>query len=109
MPEPHRALTAALITGGRSSRMGRDKAFLEWHGGPLWQFQFNKLAQLNPAHLLISCREDQKIASARAEVLHDPPGNQGPLPALSRCLTRAQMPLLVLAVDMPHITVPLLQ
>src|SRR6478672_3356741 len=109
MPGPHGHFAAALISGGRSSRMGRDKAFLDWHGGPLWECQFDKLARLTPALLLISCREDQKIASDRAEVLHDPPGNQGPLPALARCLERAQMPLLALAVDMPHVTVSLLQ
>jgi molybdopterin-guanine dinucleotide biosynthesis protein A len=31
------------------------------------------------------------------------------LPALARCLARAQTALLVLAVDMPHVTVPLLR
>jgi molybdopterin-guanine dinucleotide biosynthesis protein A len=109
MPESRPDFAAALITGGRSSRMGRDKAFLDWHGEPLWQCQFEKLARLAPALLLISCREDQKITSDRAEVLHDPPENHGPLPALARCLERAQMPLLALAVDMPHVSVSLLQ
>jgi molybdopterin-guanine dinucleotide biosynthesis protein A len=89
--------------------MGRDKAWLDWQGELLWQFQLRKLKELNPALLLISCREEQQLTTSSAEVLHDPAENQGPLPALARCLARARMPLLVLAVDMPHVTVPLLR
>jgi molybdopterin-guanine dinucleotide biosynthesis protein A len=100
---------AALIAGGQSRRMGRDKAWIEWQGEPLWRFQLGKLAQLGPRQLFIACREGQHITSGEAEVLHDPPDNQGPLPALARCLARAQSPLLVLAVDMPGVTVALLR
>jgi molybdopterin-guanine dinucleotide biosynthesis protein A len=89
--------------------MGRDKAWIEWQGEPLWQFQLRKLRELNPALLLIACREEQHITAPEAEVLHDPPDNQGPLPALARCLARTQSPLLALAVDMPHVTVVLLR
>ena len=105
---PPAGFAAALIAGGQSRRMGQDKAWLDWQGQPLWQFQLGKLKELNPALLLVSCREEQRITSEGAEVLHDPADNQGPLPALARCLSRARTPLLVLAVDMPHVTVPLL-
>jgi molybdopterin-guanine dinucleotide biosynthesis protein A len=100
---------AALIAGGQSRRMGRDKAWIDWRGEPLWRHQLGKLSELNPARLVISCREEQQLSGPHAEVLHDPPGNQGPLPALARCLERAQMPVLALAVDMPHVTVGLLR
>jgi molybdopterin-guanine dinucleotide biosynthesis protein A len=100
---------AALIAGGQSRRMGRDKAWLDWHGEPLWQVQLRKLEELHPSALFISCREEQRLDSTLAAPIHDPPDNQGPLPALARCLERAQMPVLALAVDMPHVTVPLLR
>jgi molybdopterin-guanine dinucleotide biosynthesis protein A len=89
--------------------MGRDKAWLDWHDRPLWELQLGKLAELNPALLLISCRQEQQLDASHAEVLHDPADNQGPLPALARCLERAKMPLLALAVDMPQVTVTLLR
>jgi molybdopterin-guanine dinucleotide biosynthesis protein A len=100
---------AALIAGGQSRRMGRDKAWLDWHGEPLWKFQLSKLRELHPAKLLVSCREEQALDPSDAELLFDPAGNQGPLPALARCLEHAQMSVLVLGVDMPHIPVPLLR
>jgi molybdopterin-guanine dinucleotide biosynthesis protein A len=89
--------------------MGRDKAWLDWHGEPLWKLQLGKLEELDPALLLISCRQEQQLDASHAEVLHDPPENQGPLPALTRCLERAKMPLLALAVDMPQVTASLLR
>ena len=41
--------SAALLAGGRSSRMGRDKAFLEIDGVPLWQRQLQTLRELGPS------------------------------------------------------------
>src|SRR6478735_7306580 len=98
---PPTVFAAALIAGGQSRRMGRDKAWLDWRGEPLWQFQLRKLAELQPDALIISCREAQRLEPPSAVVLHDPPDNQGPLPALARCLEHARLPLLALAVDMP--------
>lgn len=81
--------------------MGRDKAWIDWNGCPLWSVQLARLRSLHPSRLLIACREEQQIHSPDAEVFHDPPENAGPLPAILRCLEEVQMPLLALAVDMP--------
>lgn len=108
-PSAHVSIAAALIAGGQSRRMGQDKARLDWQGMALWQVQINKLAGLHPVPLILSCREEQALVCPGAAVLFDPPGNQGPLPALERCLEQAQKSLLVLAVDMPHVTIALLE
>jgi molybdenum cofactor guanylyltransferase len=88
--------------------MGADKALLDWRGTPLWRMQIGKLIDLNPKRLLLSCREEQNLKNVFAEFVFDPPENPGPLGAIVRSLEVAQMPLLVLAVDMPAMTVEFL-
>ena len=103
------SFAAVLLCGGRSTRMGRDKAFIDWQGRPLWQVQLEKLRQLGPKRVLISCRAEQNIVSD-AEMVFDPiDANDGPLGAITRCLELVQTPLLVLAVDMPWMTVEFLR
>lgn len=103
------SFAAVLLCGGKSTRMGHDKAFLDWHGRPLWQVQLDKLQELSPQRLLISCREEQNIVS-NAEMVFDPiDSNDGPLGAITRCLELVQKPLLVIAVDMPWMTVDFLR
>ena len=110
------SFAAVLLCGGQSTRMGRDKAFIEWNGRPLWQVQLEKLHQLGPERLLISCRAEQKVgqvfnlSSKAPEFIFDPPNtDDGPLGAITRCLELVQTPLLVLAVDMPWMTVEFLR
>jgi molybdopterin-guanine dinucleotide biosynthesis protein A len=47
------ALTAVLLAGGESRRLGRDKATIDWGGRPLWELQLEKLRALNPAEILL--------------------------------------------------------
>ncbi|MCF7787016.1 MAG: molybdenum cofactor guanylyltransferase [Prosthecobacter sp.] len=104
---------AVLLAGGRSTRMKQDKALLHWHGQDLWQAQLHKLQSLEAARVLLSCRSEQSLfvsPSEEVEVVHDPIGaDDGPLGAITRCLEQVQMPLLVLAVDMPWMTAAFLR
>lgn len=111
IPPPPFPFAAALLAGGRSTRMGQDKALLHWHGQELWQAQLSKLQALGATRVLLSCREDQPLyASDGVETVHDPvEADEGPLGAITRCLELVQMPLLVLAVDMPWMTAAFLR
>lgn len=102
---------AALIAGGRSTRMKQDKALLHWHGQELWQAQLHKLQSIGAERVLLSCRQEQPLfASDGVETVHDPEdADDGPLGAITRCLEHVQMPLLVLAVDMPWMTAAFLR
>lgn len=104
---------AVLLAGGRSTRMKQDKALLHWHGQDLWQAQLHKLQSIGADRVLLSCRSDQPLfvsPSEEVEVVHDPEGaDDGPLGAITRCLEQVQMPLLVLAVDMPWMTAAFLR
>ena len=111
LPAYHHSTTfaAALLAGGKSSRMGRDKALLDWCGAALWRVQLGKLIELNPDRLLLSRREEQEFKTLLADHVIDPPDNPGPLGAIVRCLEISQLPLLVFAVDMPCVTTTFLK
>jgi molybdopterin-guanine dinucleotide biosynthesis protein A len=105
-------LAAALIAGGRSTRMGRDKARLVGAGGQeLWQSQLNLLRKLQPDELLISCREDQALpADGGVRLVFDQWQEAGPLGGIVSVLeTMEPAQLLVLAVDLPAMTPQVLE
>lgn len=109
-------LTAALFLGGRSTRMGRDKALLEVRGQPLWWIQWQKLRALQPARLVMSARSGQEVPvpPPPALVVRDAVADVGPLGGLIACLETVQLDgpdalLLVLGVDLPRLPAALLQ
>lgn len=97
--------SAVLLAGGRSSRLGRDKAWLPMADGrPLIEHQLAKLRALRPAGLFISGRSNTDYAACGARVLLDEISNAGPLAGVERALAVSTAPLvLVLAVDLPRI------
>lgn len=102
-------LTAVLLAGGLSRRMGRDKAFLEIEGRPLWQVQVAKLAQVAD-EILISVRDVHSAIESEYRKIPDPPGARGPLGGIASALrTATHSHLLVLAVDLPAMTPAYLQ
>lgn len=106
-PEPIANLNfaAVLLAGGRSTRMGRDKATLIIEGQPLWQRQLATLRALNPTELFISGRRDGPYADAGVEIIEDAIPGLGPLAGIAAALRRAESPLvLVLAIDLPAMT-----
>ena len=98
-------LTAVLLAGGESRRMGRDKATIIFHGQPLWQRQIALLRPLHPEKIYISVRTEPSWLPADAELLLDEPPSCGPLSGLTMALARMETShLVVLAVDMPFMT-----
>jgi molybdopterin-guanine dinucleotide biosynthesis protein A len=96
---------AVLLAGGKSSRMGRDKAALPVNGEPLWQHQLAILRATQPAELFISGKSDGPYADCGIEILADEFPDCGPLGGIATALRRCQSErLLVLAVDMPAMT-----
>lgn len=100
------AITAVLLAGGQSRRMGCDKATLNWGSRPLWQWQLEKLRALAPAQILVSARPDAHWLPPDIQMVVDAPPSRGPLSGLCAAFACFETEhLLALAVDMPFITV----
>jgi molybdopterin-guanine dinucleotide biosynthesis protein A len=99
------SLAAALLAGGRSTRMGSDKALLsiEFEGKSclLWEKQLQLLTDAAPGELLFSGPARPGLPPD-LKVLRDQWEPAGPLGGIATCLQsmRAEF-LLVLAVDLP--------
>ena len=98
-------ISAVLLAGGESRRMGKDKATLLFRGKPLWQIQLDVLRKLEPAELFISARTDPVWRSPEVKFVQDDPPSRGALSGLAMALARMRTKhLLALAVDMPFVT-----
>jgi molybdenum cofactor guanylyltransferase len=98
-------VSAVVLAGGASSRMGRDKAWLELDGIPLVRLAVEKIRSVGIAEIFISGREDGDYSALNCPVLRDLEPGFGPLGGIERALHACTSPLLlVLAVDMPHLT-----
>ncbi|PZR75936.1 MAG: hypothetical protein DLM73_03930 [Chthoniobacterales bacterium] len=98
-------LTAVLLAGGESRRMGQDKATLIFRGAPLWERQLGILRELQPEKILVSARQNPVWRPPEIELLLDEPPSRGPLSGLTRALERMETThLMALAIDMPFMT-----
>lgn len=94
-----------VLAGGRSSRMGQDKALLEWNGVSLLEHM---------RRLLLEAGVDRVVVSGERpgfDCVPDAEPGQGPGAALSGVLAAlpAQSWALVVPVDMPLLKAPLLR
>ncbi len=98
-----KTLTAVLLAGGESRRMGADKATLIYEGGPLWARQLATLKNLSPEKIFISARTKPAWCPPEIEIVLDEPPACGPLGGLAAALKKCRTThLLALAVDLPQ-------
>lgn len=99
-------ISAALLAGGESRRMGHDKATLLFRGQPLWKHQLEILQCLEPERVLLSTRTDPPWRPADVEFVADQQPSRGPLSGIAAALSWTTTDhVLVLAVDVPFVTV----
>lgn len=80
-----------VLAGGRSQRMGRDKAGLPWHGSTLARRAVGLLARVADPPVIVVCAPDQALPPLPdwVEVAHDPEPGLGPLAGLAVGLAAA--------------------
>jgi molybdopterin-guanine dinucleotide biosynthesis protein A len=100
-------LTGLILAGGRSTRMGREKALLTLADGrTLLQRQVDVLRAAGAAKVQVSMRAGDKLnPGAGVGLVEDGEADVGPLAGIAAGLRAAPPGLvIVLAVDMPSIT-----
>ncbi len=97
-----RAWTGVILAGGKSSRMGHDKALIEVEGLPMLE---RTVELLRPhAREILVIGDPAKYAPQHATVIPDDSPGKGPLGGLVTALYRARyVRLLVLACDLPAV------
>lgn len=101
----HHSLCGLVLAGGRSSRMGENKAYLKWNGVPLYQHMMSLLDQIGMFRIMVS-GEGYGCHSIPDEL----PG-RGPLSGIHAALSKLDdgYCLLVVPVDMPLLPVEALE
>ena len=108
-------VSAVLMMGGASRRMGQDKATLPYGGELLWRHQINTLQEAGFGALALSVGEAFPLSCGQAEVdgfpvLPDQMGGRGPISGLREALDWSPTDLvLLLAVDVPKMSASYLQ
>ena len=96
------------MAGGRSRRMGRDKALVPWGGATLLDHALHRLRRVC-GRAFILCGPDRRYEQRGIPVLVDETPDAGPLAGLVAGLAQlADEPGLFLAVDLPEVPVALL-
>ena len=103
-------LSLAIIAGGQSRRMRRDKAFVELGGKPLIERVIERSAELGQAETILITNSAADYAHLGLPMYGDIFPGKGSLGGIYTALTRAsQSAVLVLACDMPFINPDLLR
>lgn len=98
-------LSAVLLAGGESLRMGRDKATMLFRDRPLWKHQLELLRELEPEEIFVSARFDPSWRPAAVEFVADAQPSRGPMSGIAAGLSRIRTNhLLVLAIDVPFMS-----
>lgn len=96
-------MPAAVLSGGASRRMGRDKGALSYGAGTLAEFQTARLAAIFEEVWLVAKRPPDYAFGAARVLLDDTP-DLAAIHGLRRALREAKDRLFVLAVDLPALS-----
>jgi molybdopterin-guanine dinucleotide biosynthesis protein A len=104
---PGGPFTGAVLTGGRSTRMGRDKAFVEVRGTPLVLVAASALRDAGAAPVFAVGGDAETVAGLRSlglPVVDDRHPGEGPLGGVLSALAEAPTDVVaVLSCDLPHV------
>jgi len=96
---------AFILIGGRSKRMGRDKATLEFAGDTLLKRTAATVHRAFPSSRITLVAADTRQANEELPVIFDVHKDRGPIGAIHAALASAQTEwVLILACDLPFVS-----
>ena len=96
-------VTLAVLAGGKSSRMGENKAWIPFLGIPLIERVVNRLHRIAAEVLIVTGNPDE-IKQKNWNAINDQIPGKGPLVGLYSAILEAKYPLIALvACDMPFV------
>ena len=102
-------ITAAILAGGKSSRMGSDKSFAVLNNKSIFQYVLNCIRELGIPTILITNSPD-KYATYALPMYQDSVPDQGALGGLYTAIQKSETDFtLCVACDMPFLNVNLLK
>ncbi|MDN5213972.1 molybdenum cofactor guanylyltransferase [Fulvivirgaceae bacterium BMA12] len=104
------SINGLILTGGKSSRLGQEKAFINYHGKPQVMYLYDLLQSLG-LDVFISCNPDQVTSFQRTDrLLIDKREFIGPIGGIFTAMSaQPDRDWLVVACDMPMISKKTLQ
>ncbi len=102
-------ITVAILAGGRSERMGRDKAEIVWRGETLLARTARIALETDSPVIVVGRERPDDWPHPEVTFVPDAFVGQGPLGGLATALQAAGCPVLALACDMPLLTVEALR
>lgn len=101
-------ITAVILAGGKSSRMGKDKGLIEVNGKPMIQHAIDTLQELKVPILIVA--NNPLYEQFNCPVFSDEIPDKGPLGGIYTALMHAETEsVLILSCDTPFITEDILK
>jgi molybdopterin-guanine dinucleotide biosynthesis protein A len=98
------SLSVAITTGGKSTRMGRDKAFVELDGRPLIEHVIHRVSLLEPSEVILITNQAEPYQYLGLPTFPDILPDNGALGGLHSAIYHSTQDfVLVVACDMPFL------
>jgi molybdenum cofactor guanylyltransferase len=109
--DPRLSITAVILAGGQSRRMGTDKALLRLpSGGPTLIERVVMAARAVTDDVIVVAADAERLPPMPVRTMPDAIAGAGPLAGLVAGFAAAQHPdILALACDLPYLSAPLLR